>query len=199
MLAATQGLTEAVTSALGAVTEEARENSSPLPPPPREGSPLPPPMPPSPLPPTPPPPSSLPPPRHSIDLPSPPLSISQVKQRRKLIKISNPGQSSPTHPAPTSTTFSNDSRGERATWNLGEESGDSIQEISKVNQQSPNHTHSPISYDTTQVRETVAGKTHKTNNMIMTITITIMKTITIIIMTQVRETVAGNTTKAITT
>ena len=91
MLAATQGLTEAVTSALGAVTDEGREASPamPPPPPPAVGSPLPPPLPPSPLPPTPPLPSSLPPPRGSIDLPSPPLSISQVEWTHSVCKQAN--------------------------------------------------------------------------------------------------------------
>ena len=87
LLAATQGLTEAVTSALGTVTDVTDVKSQlgevteelPMPPPPRECSPPGLPLPPSPLPPTPPLPSSLPPPRRSIDLPSPPLMIAQVK------------------------------------------------------------------------------------------------------------------------
>ena len=108
MLAATQGLTEAVTSALGAVTDEGREE---MPPPPvvggDGGSPLPPPLPlpPSPLPPTPPLPSSLPPPRSSIDLPSPPLSVSQVrctKVKRNEVNHKMQEKQTPPRPAPPS-------------------------------------------------------------------------------------------------
>ena len=130
LLAATQGLTEAVTSALGAVTDEGREEMPPPPPPAGGdgGSPLPPPLPlpPSPLPPTPPLPSSFPPPRSSIDLPSPPLSISQVKRTNLVCNQVNPWKSGKSNPAPACSAHSNHCGRKREAWNSREKSGDSV-------------------------------------------------------------------------
>ena len=142
LLAATQGLTEAVTSALGTVTDVKSQPGDvteefPMPPPPRECSPPGLPLPPSPLPPTPPLPSSLPPPRRSIDLPSPPLMITQVEWKHKaaiskpLFALTNVKSGRP-HPSSPSTASSHHCWGTGATWHPREKSGDPVQEENKV-------------------------------------------------------------------